>query len=78
MPQVIVKKRKVKEATKGLEGSRRLAKHVLSLEKLHENQMLPSMSRPANPYDNATCKGFLKTLKHEERSWFRGVTIIRL
>jgi len=30
MPQVIVKKRKVKEATEGLERSRRLAKQVLS------------------------------------------------
>jgi putative transposase len=25
-----------------------------------------SMSRPANPYDNATCESFLKTLKREE------------
>jgi putative transposase len=24
------------------------------------------MSRPANPYDNATCASFLKTLKREE------------
>jgi transposase InsO family protein len=28
--------------------------------------MLPSMSRHANPYDNATCESFLKTLKREE------------
>jgi putative transposase len=28
--------------------------------------MLPSMSRPANPYDNATCESFIKTLKREE------------
>jgi putative transposase len=28
--------------------------------------MLPSMSRPANPYDNATCESLLKTLKREE------------
>jgi transposase InsO family protein len=28
--------------------------------------MLPSMSRPANPYDNAFCETFMKTLKHEE------------
>ena len=27
---------------------------------------LPSMSRPANPYDNATCESFIKTLKYEE------------
>ena len=24
------------------------------------------MSRPANPYDNASCESFMKTLKHEE------------
>ena len=28
--------------------------------------MIPSMSRPANPYDNASCESFLKTLKQEE------------
>ena len=28
--------------------------------------MVPSMSRPANPYDNASCESFLKTLKREE------------
>jgi transposase InsO family protein len=28
--------------------------------------MVPSMSRPANPYDNATCESFMKTLKQEE------------
>jgi transposase InsO family protein len=28
--------------------------------------MLPSMSKPANPYDNARCESFLKTLKREE------------
>ena len=36
------------------------------MQKLFDNQMLPSMSRPANPYDNATCESFLKTLKREE------------
>jgi transposase InsO family protein len=35
------------------------------LQKLKEHGMLPSMSRPANPYDNATCESFLKTLKGE-------------
>jgi transposase InsO family protein len=30
------------------------------------HQMLPSMSRPANPYDNASCESFIKTLKREE------------
>ena len=33
---------------------------------LAKHQMLPSMSRPANPYDNASCESFLKTLKREE------------
>jgi putative transposase len=33
---------------------------------LEANQMIPSMSRPANPYDNATCESFMKTLKQEE------------
>jgi transposase InsO family protein len=28
--------------------------------------MEPSMSRPANPYDNAACESFMKTLKQEE------------
>jgi putative transposase len=33
---------------------------------LGANHMVPSMSRPANPYDNAACESFLKTLKQEE------------
>jgi putative transposase len=33
---------------------------------LQEHQIIPSMSRPANPYDNASCESFMKTLKHEE------------
>jgi putative transposase len=33
---------------------------------LREHYILPSMSRPANPYDNASCESFMKTLKHEE------------
>jgi putative transposase len=33
---------------------------------LQEHQLIPSMSRPANPYDNASCESFMKTLKHEE------------
>jgi putative transposase len=36
------------------------------MEKLRHYRMLPSMSRPANPYDNATCESFLRTLKREE------------
>jgi putative transposase len=33
---------------------------------LTQHQMIPSMSRPANPYDNASCESFMKTLKREE------------
>lgn len=36
------------------------------VEELKANQMAPSMSRPANPYDNAVCESFMKTLKQEE------------
>ena len=36
------------------------------METLWKHGMLPSMSRPGNPYDNATCESFLKTLKREE------------
>ena len=36
------------------------------METLRKHKMLPSMSRPGNPYDNATCESFLKTLKREE------------
>jgi putative transposase len=33
---------------------------------LRDHHMIPSMSRPANPYDNASCESFMKTLKREE------------
>jgi transposase InsO family protein len=33
---------------------------------LEKHEMIPSMSRPANPYDNASCESFMKTLKREE------------
>jgi Integrase core domain len=33
---------------------------------LRKHQIIPSMSRPANPYDNASCESFMKTLKREE------------
>ena len=36
------------------------------VEVLNAHQITPSMSRPANPYDNAFCESFMKTLKHEE------------
>jgi transposase InsO family protein len=33
---------------------------------LRQHGMVPRMSRPANPYDNASCESFIKTLKREE------------
>ena len=36
------------------------------VEELRSNGLVPSMSRPANPYDNAFCESFMKTLKQEE------------
>jgi transposase InsO family protein len=36
------------------------------MQVLHRRGLLPSMSRPANPYDNAACESFIKTLKREE------------
>lgn len=33
---------------------------------LEKYRIVPSMSRPANPYDNASCESFIKTLKREE------------
>jgi putative transposase len=38
--------------------------HYVTL--LEKHAMTPSMSRPANPYDNAACESFMKTLKQEE------------
>jgi len=36
------------------------------IEVLEQHGIIPSMSRPANPYDNASCESFMKTLKREE------------
>jgi transposase InsO family protein len=36
------------------------------IQLLQQRQLIPSMSRPANPYDNASCESFMKTLKREE------------
>jgi transposase InsO family protein len=33
---------------------------------LHTHHIVPSMSRPGNPYDNPYCESFIKTLKREE------------
>jgi putative transposase len=39
------------------------AEYIAMLEK---QRMIPSMSRPGNPYDNASCESFMRTLKREE------------
>ncbi len=36
------------------------------IELLTANQIRVSMSRKANPWDNAACESFMKTLKYEE------------
>jgi transposase InsO family protein len=36
------------------------------VEVLKASGIIPSMSRPGNPYDNAFCESFMKTLKQEE------------
>jgi transposase InsO family protein len=36
------------------------------VQMLRTHRMIPSMSRPGNPYDNASCESFMKTLKQEE------------
>ena len=45
-------------------GIQYAAAEYISILKKYE--MVPSMSRPANPYDNASCESFIKTLKREE------------
>ncbi|HKV23638.1 MAG TPA: IS3 family transposase [Candidatus Acidoferrum sp.] len=51
----------VHHSDRGLQYAR--GEYIALLEKHH---MIPSMSRPANPYDNASCESFMKTLKREE------------
>jgi transposase InsO family protein len=45
-------------------GGQYAAKEYLAL--LEEHGIEPSMSRTGNPYDNARCESFIKTLKAEE------------
>ncbi len=45
-------------------GSQYACREYVNL--LQSHGMLPSMSRPANPYDNASCESFMRTLKREE------------
>jgi transposase InsO family protein len=47
---------------------------------LEGHQIRISMSRPANPWDNATCESFMKTLKCEEvyRSDYRNLAEARI
>ena len=51
----------VHHSDRGLQYAR--GEYVAILEK---HGMVPVMSRPANPFDNASCESFLKTLKREE------------
>jgi transposase InsO family protein len=46
---------------------------------LAANGIAISMSRRGNPYDNATCESFMKTLKYEEvyRTEYRDLTEAR-
>jgi putative transposase len=37
-----------------------------SAQALQRHQMIPRMSRPANPYDNASCESFMKSFKRGE------------
>jgi putative transposase len=46
------------------QGTQYASKEYIS--ELEANHMTPSMSRPGNPYDNAACESFMKTLKQEE------------
>jgi putative transposase len=45
---------------------------------LSRHGILPSMSRPRNPYDNAKCESFMKTLKAEQISEVRYRTMEEL
>jgi putative transposase len=45
-------------------GGQYAAKEYIAL--LEEHGIEPSMSRAGNPYDNAPCESFIKTLKEEE------------
>ena len=36
------------------------------LQLLREHRIMPSVSRPGHPHDNASCESFMKTLKREE------------
>lgn len=40
--------------------------HAEYIAMIENHRMIPSMSRPANPFDNASCESFIKTLKREE------------
>ena len=48
-------------------------------QRLHDHGIRISMSRPGNPWDNAACESFIKTLKYEEvyRSEYRDLAEAR-
>jgi putative transposase len=45
-------------------GVRYACGHYIQMLRCH--RMIPSISRPGFPYDNANCESFMKTLKQEE------------
>ena len=52
-------------------GASLRSRHPVRLRAVHGaccdiHGILPSMSRPGNPYDNAFCESFIKTLKREQ------------
>ena len=51
----------VHHSDRGIQYACREYVHVLQ-----EHGIVPSMSRPGNPYDNAKCESFIRTLKQEE------------
>src|SRR5688572_5353694 len=58
-------------------GSQYASGHYVELLESHRIQI--SMSRRGNPWDNAACESFIKTLKYEEvyRNEYRGLSEAR-
>lgn len=54
------------EAVEPGEEASRASTHAAAHRKEILQLMVASMSRPANPFDNASCESFMKTLKREE------------
>jgi len=61
-----IERRQPKTRPRASLGSRAAIRSRGIYRLLEKHHMIPSMSRPANPYDNASCESFMKTLKREE------------